>query len=112
MYRWRDDAFNSVSRSVATHTIPPDTTVLDCSAVESVGIGPDGKDGNDTSIGGFGGSSIDTVGSGRFGTEYCTVGNGGRDTNCCLCRRERWKRSLDDYDRCRDRLLKVRVQGV
>ena len=76
MYRWRDDAFNSVSRSAASHTIPVDTTALDWCVTDSEGTGADNKDGNDTS------SGIDTVGDGKFGTENCTVGGGGSDTDC------------------------------
>ena len=60
MYRWRDDAFNSVLRSAAFHTIHADTTALDCSTVDSKGIGADGNDGNNTITG------IDTVGDKQF----------------------------------------------
>ena len=76
VYRWRDDAFNSVSRSAATHTISVDMTALDWCVADSEGTGTDGKDGKETSTG------IDTVGDGKYGTENCTVGGKGSDTDC------------------------------
>ena len=75
MYRWRDDAFNSFSRSAAFHTISVDATALDWCVADSDRTGIDGNDGNNTSIVGLGDGIINTVDGKTFGTTNCTVGD-------------------------------------
>lgn len=84
VYRWRDDAFNSFSLSIASHMIPADKTAPDYNLMNSEKTGAERNNGNDTSICGFGGNGIDTV---RVisSAPKTSLGDGSDGTDCSVC---------------------------
>ena len=88
VYRWRDDAFTSVSRSAASHAISADTTVFNCCAAECEGTGTDVNDGTYTSISEIGGGGIDTVGLEIWHRKLCGRRWGQLNKLLCRCRLE------------------------